>query len=203
MNNEILEIRSNEELRDLIALAQSILAQRAAVDDTRRMVQFDGIRVCRNTTGDKIMALTPYHPDLVEEARALNGKWHAGDSAWLFDERDEARVYQMVCKVFGTDGKEPVEVCDVEMVLVGSQTADNSRFALGRQIVSRPSRDSRVKLGDGVTVVAGQFSSSGGSRNNPAIMSRREEPVTVLVRDVPVSLAQAAVALDPETYRIV
>lgn len=202
--SEILRTRSNDELHAFIAVAQAIIAERKATEQTeRRMVKIENIRVCRNTTGDKIMAITPYHPDLVKECRALNGKWQAGNSAWVFDVRDEDRVREMVAEVFGTDGKETVEVCDVEMTLFGGKTNDKSRFALGREIVARAARDSRVKLGDGVTIVSGSFTNSGGSRNNPAIMRYGEEPVVVLVRDVPVSLATAAVESDPETYCIV
>jgi hypothetical protein len=206
-SNLDLTIFSNDELRQLIEQAQAVLAEREASEATpqpeRRMVKVEGIKVCLDKTGKFAMAITPYHPDLVKEFRALNGKWQAGNASWVFDARDIERVREMVTETFGTDGKEPVEVVDVAMVLVGSATNDKSRFALGREIVARVARDSRVKLGDGVTVISGSFTGSGGSRNNPAIMRYGEEPVTVLVRDVPMVLAQEAVESDSEIYRIV
>lgn len=202
--NELLETRNSEELRELIALAQSILARREAsetADASRRMVKFDSIRVVKDKSGQYIMAITPYHPDLVKECRALNGKWQSGNSAWVFDVRDEDRVRQMVSSVFGTDGSEPVEVVDVHVVITGDNGGDKDLFALGRKIAERRGRDARVQLGDGVTVVDGRFPASAGSAKYPRLVL--SNPVTVLVRDVPAHLAQSAIDDSPEVYQIV
>lgn len=202
---ELLEQSSNEDLKDVIEFTQALLEQRKTTpsSEDQRKVKFDNIRVVKDKTGKFVMVVAPYHPDLVRECRALNGKWQPGNTSWVFDGRDEDRVRQMVTDIFGTDGKEPVEVCDVEMTLIGSQTNDKNRFALGREIVARPARDSRVKLGDNVTIISGSFKPSCGSRNHPAVMRYGEEPVVILVRDVPKVLAQKAVTDDPDTYRIV
>jgi hypothetical protein len=189
---------SNDELKALIERAQALIAERNAASG-RRMVKFDNIRV--RTDGNSISVETPYHPEFIKQARGLNGKFSGG--VWTFDVRDAERVHQTVANVYGAVGGVPVEVVDVEMELTSSNASGQQVFALGRQIASRSMRDSRVKLGDGVTVATGSFTSSGGSRNNPAIMGYRGEPVTVLVRDVPVTLAQAAVESDNKVYRIV
>lgn len=165
------------------------------------MVKFDSIRVCHSQSGQYALVFSPYHPDLVRESRSLNGKWQPGNQSWRFDIRDEESVRQIIREVYGTDGSAEVEVCDVQMVIDSNNGSDKQLFALGREIASRSGRDARVRLGDGVTILDGNFPPSAGSSKYPSLI--RNEPVTVLVRDVPAILADVAAATDPDVYQIV
>lgn len=192
---------NNDELRQLIEQAQAVLAEREAEAAGRRMVKFENIRVAHGTSGQTVLVFSPYHPDLVRDSRSLNGKWQSGNSSWKFDIRDEERVRGIVREVYGTDGSTEVEVVDVQMVIDDNNGGGKQLFALGREIASRPGRDARVRLGDRVTIVSGEFPPSAGSSKYPSLI--RNEPVTVLVRDVPAVLADVAAATDPDVYQIV
>ncbi|KKK90721.1 hypothetical protein LCGC14_2720140, partial [marine sediment metagenome] len=69
-------------------------------------------------------------------------------------------------------------------------------FIAGRQVARATSRDSATVLGDGVIVLAGEIH-SGGSRKNWATVA--ESGTVIEIRDVPESLARAAVA-DSDKY---
>lgn len=132
---------------------------------------------------------TPFHPDFPARAKKLGGRWDGSRKAWAFDQRDEATVRKLCVSIFGTDGsaetaadvltvRAPVKVCDNE---------GTSLWLCGRKIASVLGRDSGARLGDGIVVVAGGFS-SGGSMKNPRITSR--DGTVIEVRDVPRALAE-------------
>ncbi|MGH3987458.1 MAG: hypothetical protein ACRDTZ_09090 [Pseudonocardiaceae bacterium] len=128
----------------------------------------------------------PYHPDLPRKAHAAGGRFING--VWRFDPRDEARVRQITCAIFGTDGT-PGPTATVWVPLADfathlrSQRGPEALWLLGRRLVTRRGRDDRVELGPGVVVLTGGFPGSGGSVKNPTL---DPEPDTMLeVRDVP------------------
>jgi len=187
----------NEQLQALIEQAQAILTHRQNVQVAGRTAEFSDIRIVAR--GNSIDVISPYHPDFVKLARQLNGKFGAGP--WTFDARDEARIRDLLRSIYGTDGSGPIEVADVQAIITGTNGGDNVLFALGREIASRRERDARVRLGNGVTIVDGGFPGSCGSTKYPRLVS--SGPVIVLVRDVPLALAQAAVESDNGVYSIV
>lgn len=136
------------------------------------------------TTTGKLAVISPYHPSFVSGARKLNGKWNTGQ--WEFDMRDKGRVHSLMLRVYGTNGEDNPELTDVTVVL--DAHAPNPFFAYGKEIASRPSRDARVRLGDGVVVLEGDFPRSCGSAKYPGILNNGT--VTVEVRDVPARLVK-------------
>lgn len=136
----------------------------------------------RNENG-KVSVYSPYHPDFVAAARKLNGKWSS--PYWSFDSRDEERVRNVCFKVYGTDGSE-VETTDIKVQI--TRSSSNPLFAYGRMVVERRGRNSRVTLGDGVVILDGDFPASCGSSRYPSLTNG--EPVTLEVRDVPISLVE-------------
>ena len=137
------------------------------------------------TTNNKLAVSGPFHPDFVEGARGLNGKWNAGQ--WEFDARDEARVRKLMVKVYGTDGSDNPELTDVTVVL--DAHTKNPFFAYGREVAVRKGRDSRVTLDYGVIVIDGKFPASCGSAKYPGLISNGT--VTLEVRDVPACLVKS------------
>lgn len=135
-----------------------------------------------------IQLFTEYNPDVVTAARKLNGKWLGYEKAWQFDERDTERVKEFLLDIFGTDGVSPVDLVDVKVFYdklpskAFQSNYGHSVFALGRQLAHRKYRDSKVQLGNNVTILDGYFNSSGGSVKNPRLEGGG---VVFLVRDVP------------------
>jgi hypothetical protein len=167
--------------------------------------------------GDKIQVKSPYNPDFPEAAKRLNGRWDG--SVWVFDVRDEQRVRELCQSIYGQGLGNGGEAMVTVRIWVGA-VDEQSYWRFGRQILNRPARDSRVRLGEGVVILEGDFPVSGGSRRYPRIRRRqigggkfigegRERkwiagedttPRTLLeIRDVPQSLVEA----DDEEYEIV
>ena len=153
------------------------------------------------TKDDRIYAVTPYHPDFVKGAKQLNGRFGTLSTptqklikAWFFDPRDEERVRGICVQVYGTDGT-PTATTTLRVDVSAcceSVGVNGSLIVAGRQVAFRPSRDSAIKLGDGVLLVSGGFPDSGGSAKYPELNPHKG--TIALVRDVPVVAAMSAVA---------
>lgn len=179
------------------------------------------VAVAVTTKGDRIAVESPYHPDWPSRARDLGGRWNPSARVWTFDQRDEARVREAVTEIYGTDGTAPVDLVTVRIRVGGvrwgylnesgnevepgsggrwekvekfpgiNPPEGETFFALGREICSRRGRDYRVKLGEGVVIIEGEFPASGGSRKNPCINA--PTGMVLEVRDVPRTLALEAI----------
>jgi hypothetical protein len=141
-----------------------------------------------STDGARLALRSPFHPDFPPQAWALGGNYD-GDR-WLFDSRDEQRVYDLAMAVYGTDGR-PVERVTVRLDLDAYDRHGNTMFLAGREVLNKPHRDQTPRLGRGVIVAEGELCSYGGSMRYPSITW---EPGTVLeVRDLPASLVRATI----------
>lgn len=129
--------------------------------------------------GTTVTARTPYHPDFPKKARAIGGKFRGG--AWTFDARDEQRVRDLCREIYGTDGT-PVDTVTVR-ISTSSAPDESAWWAFGRMIAERRYRDSAVRLGDGVVIVAGGFPQRGGSMKYPRLDAY--EGTILEIRDVP------------------
>ncbi len=134
-----------------------------------------------------ILVAAPFHPAWASRARALGGRWNPDRRVWVFDARDEGEVRALCIDIYGTDGRAPVELVDVELDLLGAESSPDqmSIWFAGRQIARVFGRDSGARLGEGVRLLRGSLD-SGGSRNNPHV--KWSPGTTVLIRDVPRSL---------------
>lgn len=140
----------------------------------------------------KVKVVSPYSNEFVQIARQMNGVFNRETKAWYFPAEDLDVVRGRVKEIYGVDPLEDEQEETVSVQFDIGESCGNyyyrSFFAMGRDIAYRPGRDSSVRLGEGVTLVAGKFPSSGGSVKNPNI---NPEPGTVLrVRNVPRSLAE-------------
>lgn len=92
--------------------------------------------------------------------RSLGGKFSEG--AWHLPDNDTTRT--KVVDLFGTKSEE------IEALVPASAVGDGQIVQVGGYVLaSRRGRDWRVQLADGVSLAAGQFSSSGGSMKSPRV----------------------------------
>ena len=144
----------------------------------------------------EVRVLSPYHPGFIAFARDRNAKFKGG--AWCFDARDRPAVEAACRATYGTAGEETPTA--TVLVALDHVAVPRTLYLCGRQVVDRPGRDDRVRLGAGVVVIAGGFPSSGGSVKNP-----HPSPFggTILeVRDVPRALAEAECRVHPEALTL-
>ena len=153
--------------------------------------------------GSSSLKLTsPYHPDLPQRLRALGGKWDSAARAWYFPPDLSHELRQLCLEVFGIDplAESPADLVDVRFVFEYDNFHEANRDAFwlfGREIVRRPSRDSAVRPGEGVSIISGGFDKRGGSARNPAL-GMPEAGTVLLIRGVPRALALAFQATKDE-----
>jgi hypothetical protein len=157
--------------------------------------------------GGQLRVRSPYHPAFRTGAKQLGGRWDPKRGEWVFDARLRSEVRDLLIRVYGWDGTYPVRVADVRVILdrlpkecQKNWRQDRSLWLLGRELAYRPARDAEVKPGPGVSVKAGGFPPSGGSRKYPAL--EWEEGTILQVLDVPVAKIQAAREKLPEAIEV-
>jgi hypothetical protein len=112
----------------------------------------------------KIVAVSPYNPDLPSAARNLGGKWDG--SSWAFDARYEDDVRKLYKEIYGTDGTNAGELVDIR-VTVNEDWKEwrSGLFLFGRQVARAFGRDSGARLGNGIVLKKGSASSGGSMKN--------------------------------------
>lgn len=130
----------------------------------------------------KMTVESAYSKKFVKRARELGGKWIA--PCWVFLAEDEEFVRQALMDVYGEDGSyhESVTVdLDLDHYEYGDVLLLDSV-----EIACRITRDGRVVMAKGATVISGGFLESGGSRSKPAVT--HEAGTIVRIKDVPIAL---------------
>lgn len=152
-----------------------------------------------------IVVRAPYNQNFVTAAQNLGGRWNG--VGWMFNARTTIRVCETLRTIYGTDQADYVSVTarfDAGIWWRHDTTGDESTcYFAGRQILSRRERDSVVKLGNGVVLVEGSFSPSGGSVRYPSLDIDRGTIVEVY--DVPADhadLTAEIVTIVPDTTPI-
>lgn len=141
-------------------------------------------------SGGEIRVVAPYNAEFIARAKKIGGKW--GPGAWAFDVRDESRVRELCRDVYGEDGA-PVERVTLRAVFAPQYSVCRESITLAGRVVARAfGRDSGAKLGDGVVCIEGGFSSGGSMKNWDTIVGR--SGATVLIRDVPASMAERVIS---------
>ena len=149
------------------------------------------VRIEVEKSGNNVVLRAPEHPQLAEKASALGGKVKGG--AWTFSGAKESDVRGLAKDLWGTDGKSKDFVTlRVELSLFGEGPLGRmgEAWLCGRLLARRRSHDAPVELGPDVKVVAGSFSTWGGSPGRPALGARYG--TTVDVAGVPRGAAEAA-----------
>ncbi len=134
----------------------------------------------------KLYVTADYNSAFVAKARDLGGKW--ASPCWVFDARDEVAVRAACLECYGSDGLTS-DLVDVRITIpedcraVGGGRGPIEIF--GRTLARAFGRDSGAKLGEGVVVEQGGFSSGGSMKNWTTTV--RDNTVLIL-RDVSASL---------------
>lgn len=134
-----------------------------------------------------ISVSAPYSADFVHQARRAGGRWNRDAKAWIFDARDRAAVEAALTDCYGW-APAGAPTGDFHVTLTSSNASDKEVRLMGRTIARRWRRDSTVVIGEGVAVINGDFPGRAGSLSRPAILDMGDAPVTLVVRDLPVSV---------------
>lgn len=138
-----------------------------------------------NTGDGKITVVSPYNSIFVAEARRLGGKFQKDQ--WCFDARDESAVREACYRCYGDDG---IRLHQVDIRITASKClfADKAPISIfGRTVARAFGRDSGAKVGDGVVIEAGGFSSGGSAKNWG---TRAEAGTTLILRDISAQLVK-------------
>lgn len=154
------------------------------------------VRVVKTTNG--ITVSSPFNRKFVKSANALDGKFDGG--LWIFDNRLESDVRQILNEVYGSDGQSEGEFVRFRIEWKDREFASTAPIEVaGRSIARAFGRDSGAKSGDGVIVRAGGFS-SGGSMKNWGTIVKSETIVELL--DFPRAKAEKLVNSQPDEDRV-
>jgi hypothetical protein len=143
----------------------------------------------------KAKLLTDYNADLVKRCRQLGGSWNSEAKAWYFPTDLVPQLRQVCVDIYGIDplAETPVDLVDVRLAYdpaYDTGTSSDSFWLFGREILRRPGRDTSVRPGEGVSILAGGFRHTGGSARYPSL-GDAQDGTTLLIRGVPRATALA------------
>ena len=122
-----------------------------------------------NTQNNMIKVETPYSAQFVAELKENIGtrKWNASEKAWYVPEESKDVLMKILKDVYGFNGSEDDgKRCTVEITFNESDYVDKDAIKIGGLEIARSfGRDSGARIGEGVIVLEGGFT-SGGSRSN-------------------------------------
>lgn len=120
-------------------------------------------------TETKLQVTSEFNNMWIKEAKKLGGKWNSSNGSWDIDLENEELVMDALLQIYGYNPSRPS--VDVTIEINADDFWDGgSELKLGNMILAeRRGRDYAVSLRNNVIVVSGDFSESGGSRNNPSI----------------------------------
>lgn len=134
-----------------------------------------------DTRDGKLFVVSPYNPDLPAAARGLSGKWNG--SAWVFPEAVASDVKELYQKIYGQWPGEVADLVRVRAVCEQGDWEDKAGiFLLGRCVARAFNRDSGARLGEGVVVREGGFSSGGSMKH---WQTQAEDGTVIELLDVP------------------
>ena len=105
---------------------------------------------------------SPYNKHAINIFRSKGGRYCADDKSWRFAPETAEQLFK---RLFGTSDK----IVTVDVDYDAADECENMWYIGGYVLATRPGRDYRVYLGDGVDLMRGYFPESGGSRANPRV----------------------------------
>ena len=126
----------------------------------------EGVAIER--TASKVYVTSPYHKKFIEDVKKIGGRWDRDRSQWHVRIDKEEELRDIVAKDYGWDERDNEYVAFAYNPQSLEEHGNEVRFG-DIVIAKRASRDVPVELSRNTTIVKGNFSSSGGSRNNPSV----------------------------------
>ena len=114
----------------------------------------------------KIKVQSEFNRDFISKAKQIQGKWDA--PYWVFPEKVADRLDKILMDVYG-EGFQEVPKVEIEIDLDNFEKDNDDLTYKGLTIATRRYRDSSVILKYDAYVIDGNFLSSGGSRQYPAV----------------------------------
>lgn len=143
------------------------------------------------TEDGKIYVTSPYNSVFVQGAKKLDGKWKA--PSWVFDARDEQLVRDLCFSTYGTDGNGITDVVTIKVNFSGDRFAHHGPIEVfGRTVALAKNRNSGARLGEGVILLEGGFTSGGSWKNWGTCVD--DSGAVVLIRDIPRAAAEKEIA---------
>ncbi len=122
-----------------------------------------------------------YNSLLIEDCRRLGGKWDADSKAWLFSGMVASEVETLDDLYNGQTATYEVEFTREEEALCRPVRI------LGYSVATARGRDSGAKLGEGIAVITGNFTSGGSMKNWTTTVAKG----TVIRMQMPIALVEA------------
>lgn len=116
--------------------------------------------------GAKIKVQSDFNRNFINKAKQIQGKWDA--PYWVFPEKVADRLDKILIDVYG-EGFQEVPKVEIEINLDIFKNDGCNLTYKGLTIATRRCRDSSVILKSDAYVIDGNFLSSGGSRQYPAV----------------------------------
>jgi hypothetical protein len=137
----------------------------------------------------KLFTYTPYNKNFISTAKNLNGKWNSIDKCWVFDERDESDIKDVLLDCFGVDGTGKEENC---CIILKNNTKIESGYRKALfcgpvEIARAYGRDSGAKMSGKAILKNGNVDSAGSLKNWYVSL---DENSTIELRDIPLGIAK-------------
>lgn len=133
---------------------------------------------------DQAKIYTPYNSEFVKIIKKMGGKWDRADQAWVVPADLIDNVRDTMRQVYGRDDR-PAKLVNVKVTCKETLIGYTSGIELfGRSICRAYGRDSGATLSDGVSFIAGDYSSGGSMKNWKTYINSGS---VFIVRDIPES----------------
>jgi len=111
-----------------------------------------------------IEVISPYNRQFITGAKRLGGYWKGLNKSWVFEQKEEGNVRELVREIYGYDDLAPAEMVTVRVVL-NDDVKYGRRFSkFGRTLAYLPptsplykTKCTGVRLARGVSIVSGGF----------------------------------------------
>lgn len=118
-----------------------------------------------------IKVMSDYNKEFIRKAHEISGRWEM--PYWVFDEKNEAVLRNILMEIYGEDGTPQKEVTvdiDLDKYYHSDYKSNNDEAIFhGKSLCYRPGRDSCVRMQNDAIVVAGGFPHRGGSVKYPCL----------------------------------
>lgn len=164
------------------------------------MTGHEPITIEQHSSGSYLLK-GPFHPSFPYLAQRSGAKWDNAQKAWRVDKRDLSRIRGACRTIFGYDDRPPTDLVDLCVTVNDDfKVFRSALFLFGRQIARATSSSSGAKIGRGVSMLHGDFTSGGSIRNwktcvdgTGAVFEIKDIPRRLLNEELPPGVEQVTI----------